>query len=258
MIRPTLEKTRGDYRIRVAQTNAEVKAAFSLRYKVYYEEKGANCDEQTARLQQDKDQYDDYATQIIVEDLRRDPSDRVIATHRLIFDENIPQGKTFYTAQEFDCQPLFSDHKKLMEIGRVAIHPEYRSGTVLSMIWKYTMALIKDHGVERMFGCGSFTGDDPDKHAHVLSYLYYNHLAPKLLDPVAKAPSTKMNLLKRSDVDDKKAQESIPPLMRGYLRLGGVVSSTAFIDKDFHMVDTCIFVDTSTIPSTTRLNRVMT
>ncbi len=249
----SLVRERGRYIARLAQGESEMEALHRLRYDIYYTEKGNAPEPEAFKTKMDRDSYDDYATQMVIVDQENDD---IIATHRLIFQDDVPTGKTFYSEEEFDLSKLLGDGSYCMEIGRACIKQEHRRGFVLSIMWKYTMEIIKHKGVTRMFGCGSFLDINPEVHQHTLSYLYHNHLAPDHLMPEAKDPSTTLNLLSPEDIDQDKALEGVPPLMKGYLNLGGRVGGTAFLDHAFNMLDVLIFVDADNIPDSSTLNRI--
>jgi putative hemolysin len=44
-------------------------------------------------------------------------------------------------------------------------------------------------------------------------------------------------------IDAKAAMRDLPPMIKGYLRLGGVVGDGAVIDYDFNTVDVLVYVN---------------
>jgi len=99
-----------------------------------------------------------------------------------------------------------------------------------------------------MFGCASLPGVDPAAHAVALSYLYHYHLAPANLRPRALPERyVDMNMMPREAVDTRRALATLPPLVKGYLRLGGLVGDGAVIDRQFHTTDVCIVVVTDRV-----------
>jgi putative hemolysin len=99
-----------------------------------------------------------------------------------------------------------------------------------------------------MFGCGSMHGTDPDELAPQLSYLYHNHLAPEALRPIALASRyVDMNRLAADAFNAKRALASLPPLIKGYLRLGGFVGDGAVVDYEFNTTDVCVVVKTDLV-----------
>jgi putative hemolysin len=99
-----------------------------------------------------------------------------------------------------------------------------------------------------MFGCASLPGTDPAALALPLSYLYHNHLAPAPLRPVALADRyISMDLMPADRIDPRAALALLPPLVKGYLRLGGFIGDGAVIDEQFNTTDVCIVVKTDLI-----------
>ena len=99
-----------------------------------------------------------------------------------------------------------------------------------------------------MFGCASFTGDDPEQHAMALSYLYYNHLAPEEFRPVALPEFyTPMNILPEEEVNMRAALNQMPALIKGYLRLNGWIGDGAFLDHAYNTTDVSIIVKTDNV-----------
>ena len=118
----------------------------------------------------------------------------------------------------------------------------------MQLLWKGIAAYVFRHDIGLMFGCASLPGNDVDALAPQLSYLYQNHLAPERVRPVAlKGLYTEMNRLQPEAYDLKRALASLPPLIKGYLRLGGFVGDGAFVDTQFNTTDVCIVVQTDEV-----------
>ena len=98
------------------------------------------------------------------------------------------------------------------------------------------------------FGCASLSGTDPDALAAPLSYLYHRHLAPPPLRPIALAERyVDMRRLPREAIDAASTLAALPPLIKGYLRLGGFVGDGAVVDEQFNTTDVCIVVKTDLV-----------
>src|SRR6201999_1411877 len=107
---------------------------------------------------------------------------------------------------------------------------------------------LNTHEIDMMFGCASLPGTDPDKLAMQLSYLYHYHLAPEALRTHALPERfVNMNLLPKDAIDPKRALASLPPLLKGYLRVGAHVGDGAVIDHQFNTTDVCVIVKTDMI-----------
>jgi L-ornithine Nalpha-acyltransferase len=99
-----------------------------------------------------------------------------------------------------------------------------------------------------MIGCASFEGIDPRAHAAALSYLYHTALAPaewrvKAHDHLR----VDMNMMPLEAVDMRAAIKALPPLIKGYLRLGAYIGDGAVIDHQFGTTDVMIILPVEAI-----------
>jgi putative hemolysin len=152
----------------------------------------------------------------------------------------------FYTATEYDLSPLLESGRRLLELGRSCVHRDYRGGPAMFLLWNALAEYVIGNGVEILFGVASFHGTDLDALAQPLSFLHHNHLAPPDLR-VRALPGhhTPMDMLAAEAVDRRAALAAIPPLIKGYLRLGGYVGAGAFVDRAFNTTDVCLLMDTA-------------
>ena len=234
----------GDLVVRLAQTDADIDAAQALRFKVFYEEMSAQPSPAIAAAERDFDRFDPYCDHLIVLDRRlgSGPS-AIIGTYRLMRRDAAARLGRFYTQDEYNIRKLLRGGRQILELGRSCVHPDYRRHHTMQMLWRGIARYVMHHNVKLLFGCGSFPGADPEVHALPLSYLYYEHLAPLALRPKALRPRhVEMRRLAREDVDKRKALAALPPLIKGYLRIGGGVGDGAVIDREFDTVDVCIVV----------------
>lgn len=239
--------------VRLAETPDEVDAAQDLRYRVFYQEMHAKPSNEMAARQRDFDAFDEVADHLLVIDHDRGGgSDSVIGTYRLIRRDAARRIGRFYTESEYDIANLIAFDGEILELGRSCIEKEYRTRSTMSLLWKGLGAYVWDHGVEIMFGCASLPGTDPAAVAVPLAYLYHNHLAPPALRPRAvKNRYVNMNLAPASEVKNREGFSTLPPeitglppLIKGYLRVGGFVGDGAVIDHQFNTVDVCVIVKT--------------
>jgi putative hemolysin len=228
--------------VRLAQDDAEVKSAQRLRYKVFYEEYAATPSEEMKKAKRDFDEYDQYSDHLVVLDRSiEDPQDRIVGTYRLLRKEGADQFGQFYTSDEYDIEPLLESDETLLELGRSCVLAEYRTRPVMQLLWQGITGYMLDHKIDLMFGCASLHGTDISSMANALSYLYHYHLAPKSLCPRALDDRyIDMNIIPKSDLDPKKAFAELPPLIKGYIRLGSSIGDGAVIDHQFNTTDVCI------------------
>ena len=118
----------------------------------------------------------------------------------------------------------------------------------MQLLWQSIAAYISHYDIAIMFGCASMPGIDPEALALPLSYLYHYHLAPPALRPVAlKERYVDMRLLPEDRIDQRQALAELPPLIKGYLRLGGFVGDGAVVDHQFNTTDVSIIVKTDLV-----------
>jgi putative hemolysin len=235
----------GSLEVRLAKNEEDVRAAQILRYEVFYEECGATANEKVARLKQDIEKIDDFCDILLVID---HSNNKIVGTYRFMLREAAQQYGGYYTASEFDVHKLITFPGQIMELGRSCVHKDYRTRPTMQLLWRGISAYIKLNQVGLCFGCGSFQGTDVSKYDHALSYLYYKHLAPPELRACALPDHYEpMNLLPLQEVSPKIAMRQLPPLIKGYLRLGGYIGDGAYLDRMFNSIDVCIIVRMETV-----------
>lgn len=241
--------TAGKLEVRLARSAAEVSAAQSLRYRIFYQEMTAQPTPEMAERSQDFDEFDAVADHLLVIDRSiGEGADGVVGTYRLIRREAARRIGRFYTAGEYDIRLLLDYPGEILELGRSCVAGDYRTGQTMQLLWRGIAAYVFQFDIEMMFGCASMAGVDPQALAQPLSYLYHYHLAPPALRPRAlPARYTDMRLLPIEEIDRKAALTALPPLIKGYLRLGGFVGDGAVIDHQFQTTDVCVVVKTDLV-----------
>ncbi|MEM6307745.1 MAG: GNAT family N-acyltransferase, partial [Pseudomonadota bacterium] len=158
----------------------------------------------------------------------------------------MPQVGQYYSETEYDLTLLKTSGRTLLDLGRSCLHADYRGGMAMAMLWNGLAQYVQDHGVEVLFGTASFQGTNVAALAQPLSYLHHHHLAPSDLRVCVKGdPPQTMDLLPKDQIDRKTAMLNTPALIKGYLRLGGVVGQGAYVDHVFNTTDICLIIDTA-------------
>ncbi len=235
--------------LRLAKTDADIDAAQALRYRVFYQEMAAKPSAEMARLKRDFDQFDDVCDHLLVIDHTiDDDADAVIATYRLLRGSVAKSFGRFYTAGEYDIKNLFGLPGEMLELGRSCVDAGSRDRPTMQLLWRGIAAYVFHHDISLMFGCASLHGTDPSALAVPLSYLYHFHLAPPALRTRALPELyVDMNFLPADEIDPKTALVNLPPLVKGYLRLGGFVGDGAVVDEQFNTTDVCVVVKTDLV-----------
>ena len=156
----------------------------------------------------------------------------------------------FYTSSEFDLSKILNSYKnkQILELGRSCVHQNYRNGTIMKLLWKAIAEYVKLYEIKILLGCASFHGTNVMKYANELSYLRKNFSLPdefsvKSLDTKIYPSYTEIN----SNINDLRTFVKLPPLVKGYLRIGGKVSYDCFVDYKFNTIDLCVIVNTKNI-----------
>lgn len=233
----------GSLAVRLAATPGEIDAAQALRYQVFYDEMGAHPDEAARATLRDADRFDAEADHLLVFD-----GPRVVATYRLIRPPAAARLGGFYSADEFDLAPLLAFPGNILEVGRSCVDAAWRDRQVMQLMWQGIAAYVHHHRIDVLFGCASLHGIDPDALAEPLSYLATHHLAPPELRPRALPHRhVAMNRIDLAGRDPRRLLTALPPLIKGYLRLGGFVGDGAVIDAQFNTTDVAIVVRTDQV-----------
>jgi putative hemolysin len=239
----------GTLAVRLAEGPSEIAASQQLRYRVFYEEMGAEPTPDMARTRRDVDRFDEVADHLLVIDHARGAGPQaVIGTYRLIRRSAAQRIGRFYSAEEYDISTMVAYPGEILELGRSCVDVSARNRPIMQLLWRGIAAYVFYHQIDVMFGCASLPGTDPEALAAPLSYLYYHHLAPPALRPRALASRyVDMRRLPTNAIDPAKALAELPPLIKGYLRLGGFVGDGAVIDRQFNTTDVSIVVKTDLI-----------
>jgi putative hemolysin len=241
--------------VRLASSTQEIDAAQALRYRVFYEEMSARPSAEVLRRRRDFDPFDSHCDHLVILDHSAGTRDgTVVGTYRLLRREGAARAGGFYSETEFDIAPLLARSGAILELGRSCVDAAYRTRPVMHLLWRGIAEYVLRHGIKLMFGCASLPGTSTAALAVPLSYLHYNHLAPPVLRARALPHRyVTMALMPPSEIDPqaaiaaldaRAAIAALPPLIKGYLRLGAFVGDGAVIDRDFNTTDVCVIVAT--------------
>jgi len=235
----------GSLEVRLGRTEADVTAAQKVRYKVFYDELGAGRGGFAGPQGRDADRFDAACDHLLVSDttLPGAAHDRIVGTYRLLRQEVAEGCGGFYSDGEFELKTLIGRHpgRRFLELGRSCVLPEYRSKRTIEVLWQGIWAYVTHHRIGVMTGCASFPGTDPARHAQALSCLAHDFRTSPAWDVRAVAGRyTAMDLVPRETVDMRAAIAAMPPLIKGYLRLGARIGDGCVVDRDFGTVDVFI------------------
>lgn len=242
----------GSLETRIAETESEIRAAQSIRYRVFVEEMQARLPEAAMREKRDFDHWDDICDHLLVIDrkIEGETEEQIVGTYRLLRHEVALEHGGFYSDAEFQTADLVARHPetRFMELGRSCVLPDYRSKRTVELLWQGNWAYSLKHDIGVMFGCASFHGVDPAVHAMALSFLHHNARATSEWAVAARPElAVDMNLLPAEEASGRRALTGLPPLIKGYLRLGAMVGEGAVIDHSFNTTDVLIVLPIASI-----------
>ena len=244
----------GSLEVRLASTPADIRRAQRLRFQVFYNEMSARPDAATRLARRDVDAFDWVCDHLLVLDhaVLRGPTRKptVVGTYRLLRQDIAEKNSGFYSAGEFDIGALLSRHNgnRFVELGRSCVLAPYRNKRTVELLWHGIWTYVLRHKLDAMVGCASLEGTDPNKLALQLSFLQHHARAPEAWR-VRALPEryVEMNRMQKSAIDPKAALHALPPLIKGYLRIGATFGDGAVIDKQFGTTDVFVVLPVSTI-----------
>ena len=240
------QKIDPQFHVRLAKSADDMRAAQRLRYDVFVTELGGDGPLVDHQACLEKDEFDPCCDHLLLFDTK---TQAVVGAYRVMQREGAEAGQGFYSASEYELDPLIRSNRRLLELGRSCLHPDYRGGLAMHQLWSALAQYIRTHEIEVLFGVASFHGTDAAQLAQPLSLLHHRHRAPEALRVRARAEAFQpMDLLPEDAIDRRQAMIQIPSLIKAYLRLGGCVGEGAYVDRAFNTTDVCLVLDTTQIP----------
>lgn len=245
----------GSLEVRLARGPREIWRAQRLRYRVFYQEMSAKPDVVSRMFRRDADRFDAACDHLLVIDHAARGrfggiKPRVVGTYRLMRAPAAERLGGFYSQSEFDIGPLLARHPGLrfLELGRSCVLKPYRTKKTVELLWHGIWAYVRHHRIDAMFGCASFDGVDPDMLALPLSFLHHNATAegPWRVEAL-QDQRVAMDRLPAGMIDAKAALKTLPPLLKGYLRVGARFGAGAVIDRQFGTTDVLVILPVSAI-----------
>lgn len=241
-------------KIRLAESSDEVRVAQRLRYHVFHGEGGAKFNGEAGL---DADRFDARSEHLLVIEPFNDvPAEfalsdgKLIGTYRMLTQKSAAALGGFYSASEFDLAPLLlrKNNLNFLELGRSCVLKRARGTAVVELLWQGIWNFVRANQVDVMLGCASFEGTDPLVYAQALSFLAQQIPVPegwqvRALDRCHH----NMNLVPPQSYDAKRVLAGLPPLIKGYLRLGCCFGEGCVIDRDFNTVDVLVILPVSAI-----------
>jgi putative hemolysin len=218
----------------LARTHAQMEEAQRIRYQVFAQEMGAKLPSAATGL--DIDRYDMHCEHLLVRD---NCNDKVVGTYRILPPEQARMAGGYYSETEFDLSRLAHLRDNMAEVGRSCVHADYRDGGTITQLWGGLADYVMHHGHEYLIGCASISMNDGGHYAaSVFNKIYKLHAAPDefRVTPHHRLPLESLN---------QNLEVILPPLIKGYLRLGAYIGGEPAWDEDFNTADLFIMLPVS-------------
>ena len=241
-----------DFEVRLTRNKEERRMVRALRYDVFCEEEGAFATEEQKNLREEYDSYDRFAEYMAVFH-----KGAVVGCYRIIDRDAAEKMGSFYTESEYNISKIRKVRGNIAEMSRACVDARYRDNAlVMRLLWAGLSEYVLRRKVRVLFGVASWVGQKPGLSAHAISYLYYNRLAPARLRATVLSENfheslnpalSRMNIMPKIFVDEEEALRQMPPLIKGYLRVGADFGNGVFIDKSFNTYDVFVTLQTKNI-----------
>jgi putative hemolysin len=243
----------GALELRLATTKKEIRKAQKLRYRVFFEEGGASADPTARLIRRDVCPFDRVCDHLIVIDhAAPGGAEKVVGAYRLLRQDVAEAHFGFYSAGEFDIAPMIARHPgaRFLELGRSCVAPAYRDKPTLELLWRGVWAYVRHHRIDAMFGCASLEGPDPAAHAAALGLLARSAAAPAEWTATAagrRGVAIAEICAPAAPIETRAAARALPPLIRGYWRLGAKFGAQTVVDPKFGTTDVFVIMPVADI-----------
>ncbi len=220
------------YQVSLADAGDEVREAQRLRFQVFKREYSAVMSGGTQGI--DDDEFDAYCDHLIV---RCAQTQDIVGTYRVLLPEQAKRIGRYYSQGEVFMPRIERQLSDVVELGRSCVHVDHRNGAVIMLLWSAIARYMRHHGHRYLIGCASVSMRDGGIQA---ALLWDQFKSSCLVDPMLEAfPKNRLQL----DEISRSEQAVVPPLIRGYLRLGAKVCGEPNWDPDFNTADFLMLMD---------------
>ncbi|KAA8964825.1 GNAT family N-acyltransferase [Mycobacterium sp.] len=223
------------YSLLLSNAPALIEAAQRLRFEVFSSEPGFAISGPPGGL--DADRFDEHCDHLLV---REDNSGELVGCYRMLAPAGAAAAGGLYTATEFDISGLDPLRPSLVEMGRAVVRADHRNGAVVLLMWAGILAYLDRRGYDYVTGCVSVPiggdGEAPGSQVRgVRDVVLRRHAA----EPCYRVRPYRPVVIDGRPLDDipAPARPVIPPLMRGYLRLGARICGEPAHDPAFGVAD---------------------
>lgn len=254
IVEPAVLVETKNFLVKLAENYEEIEKAQRLRYEVFNLEQRRGL-KNTEKYGIDFDEFDEYCLHLVAIEKH---SRNVVGTYRAHLGCVANSAKGFYSSKEYEIHGLYDLAEKCIELGRTCVEPKYRSGFIISFMWRAITELLVRADLTYMLGCVSLEDVDPVKGWALYEYLSGKNLTCKEFTVIPR-PGFKLERPSQQKIENILAneaslEESIPSLFKGYLHLGARICGEPAFDRDFGTIDFFILLDTNRIPPRYKLH----
>lgn len=215
----------------IANTDALIKEAQALRYRVFAQEMGAKLKSGDEGL--DHDEFDNFCDHLIVFD---NINGKIAGYTRLLNQDQARRVGRFYSQSEFNLDQVLALPGRFLEIGRTCVDPDYRGSAVLTTLWSALVQYALEGNYNYLLGCASIT---PGPSGFAVDAVYRS-IGPK--NTACSTLQVKPLIPVPQALRCMRDESGIPPLLKAYLRFGVLVCGEPYWDKDFNCMDLFIIL----------------
>ncbi|MCG8438735.1 MAG: GNAT family N-acetyltransferase [Pseudomonadales bacterium] len=219
------------------RSRREILRVQRMRYRIFSQEYGASF---SAPFGLDRDRYDKHCLHLVVKDTR---NGEIVGYTRVLPGDRLNRTGGFYSSGEFDLSMLRHLDGRLAEIGRTCIHPEHRSGAVITVLWARLAQYMIDNDVRYLLGCASIALSEGYNVAGVQQRINEKHLSASRHRVI---PHLRLHKLPG---DSTEANAKMPPLLKAYVRMGAQICGEPCWDPDFNCLDFFVLMDVNDLPA---------
>jgi putative hemolysin len=236
------------FRVKLAENHEEVEMAQRLRYEVF------NLEQARGLISSEKygidfDEFDEHCLHLLAFEKC---SGKVVGTYRAYLGFVANSAKGFYSSREYEIHGLYRISDKCIELGRTCVSPEHRSGSVIALLWGGITELLVRADLSYMLGCVSLDDTDPRTGWALYEYISKRYSVCRDFTVIPRPGFTLQrppnHEIEKVLADEASLRKKIPPIFKGYLRLGGLICGHPALDREFGTIDFFILVDINKVP----------
>ncbi len=234
----TTTRARRVLEVRLAENQLEIERTLALRYEIFNLELNEGLAE-SAHTGKDRDEFDLFCDHLIVLDKTTPGEDKIVGTYRMLRRSVAERNIGFYTENEFDLSAIHRIEDEIAEIGRSCVHPDYRDGSVINMLWVGIGNYLKEYNVQYLMGCGSVHSRDSREASEICAWLRGKDALVDARFDVRPRPGYEVEGFDPHLVveDSKALNKKIPALIKGYIRAGSKLGARPAYDHEFGTID---------------------